>query len=430
MKKNISNWGLFPSVKTEKITGKTTKSVSEEIKSFDKIIARGNGRCYGDASLQNHIFSTLTFNHYLTFDKTTGILSCESGVLLDNIVKDFVPKGYFLPITPGTKFITIGGAIASDVHGKNHHKDGCFSDFLESFKLVDHNGITHFCSKTENIELFWSTIGGMGHTGIITEAQFYLKKIESRYIRQESIKAKNLKEIFDLFEKSNEWTYTVAWIDCLQKGKTLGRSILLRGEHAKSTELSVNQLSLENPVSKPKNVPFFFPNFVLNKFGVKLFNFLFYYKQIRKFKSNFIDLETYFYPLDSIHNWNKIYGKKGFIQYQFVIPKHAGYEGMSEVLNKISQSGEGSFLAVLKLFGSNNPLATNSFPIEGYTLALDFKLNDKLPILIKELDSIVQKYKGRIYRAKDALSTPDLTNYVTSETNTKFVSLQSERYKK
>lgn len=427
--KKVTNWGNFPIVEKEIKSEDALSKIQDFVKNRNEIIARGNGRCYGDASLAEHIFSTKRLNKFISFDRLNGIIECESGVLLADILEISVPQGYFLYVTPGTKFISIGGAIASNVHGKNHHAEGCFSEYVLSFKLLNENCEIINCSREENSEKFWATIGGMGLTGIIISAKFKLKNIESVYIRQESIKAENLDEIFKLFEESEDWTYNVAWIDCLQKGKNMGRSILLRGEHAFVHELPEKYKN--NPLEirpKPKpTIPLYFPNFVLNRVSVKIFNWLYYTKQTQKIIKNFVDYETFFYPLDFINNWNKIYGKTGFIQYQMVIPKENGKKGMKKILETISASGNGSFLAVLKLFGKNNPKAYNSFPIEGYTLALDFKVNSKLKSLVNNLDEIVEEFGGRIYLTKDSMSKSSLTNYLKNIENPKFVSLQHKR---
>jgi len=425
----VTNWGNFPVVEKEIRSEDTTEKIKEFVRSNNEIIARGNGRCYGDASLSEHIFSTKRLNKLISFDRLNGVFECESGVLLSEILEVAVPQGYFLYVTPGTKFITLGGAIASDVHGKNHHAEGCFSEYVLEFSLLNENGDVLKCSRTENIEKFWATIGGMGLTGIILSAKFKLKNIETAYIRQESIKAENLDAIFELFDESESWTYNVAWIDCLQKGKNIGRSIMMRGEHAFQHQLP--EKLKQNPLrlkSKPiPTIPFYFPDFVLNNITVKIFNFLYFNKQSKKEVKNFVDYETFFYPLDVVNDWNKIYGKSGFIQYQMVIPKAAGKEGMRKILETIALSGNGSFLAVLKLFGDNNPLAYNSFPLEGYTLALDFKVNSKLKKLVEKLDQIVEDYGGRIYLTKDSMSKSSLTNYLQNVQNPKFVSLQHKR---
>lgn len=426
----VTNWGNYPVVEKEMRSEDSLTGIRNFLQNNNEVIARGNGRCYGDASLAEHIFSTKRLNKFISFDRLNGIIECESGVLLSDILEITVPQGYFLYVTPGTKFVSIGGAIASDVHGKNHHAEGCFSEYVLEFDLMIENGNVLKCSREENSDKFWATIGGMGLTGIILSAKIKLKNIETAYIRQESIKAANLDEIFKLFDESEDWTYNVAWIDCLQKDpKHIGRSILMRGEHALKAELPKNLQSNSLRLKKKMmpTVPFYFPGFVLNNLSVKLFNLLYWNKQQKKEVHNFVDYETFFYPLDVVNDWNKIYGKGGFIQYQMVIPKKQGREGMEKILKTIAESGNGSFLAVLKLFGKNNPQAYNSFPFEGYTLALDFKVNSKLKKLITQLDDIVEQFGGRIYLTKDSMSRPSLTNYLQNVNSPKFVSLQHKR---
>lgn len=427
---NITNWGKYPVVKTNFHITSDVKEIIKIIKNSTSIITRGNGRSYGDNSLNSdHILSTLRLNKFLSFDRENGIFECESGVILSDILDVIVPEGYFLPVTPGTKLITVGGAIGSDVHGKNNHSEGCFGDYLIDFKIITQDGEIKKCSREENSDLFWNTIGGMGLTGIIISAKFTLKRIQTAYIKQKVLKAENLEEIFKFFEECENWTYSVAWIDCLQKGNQMGRSILMVGEHAKLSELPTQWK--ENPLQTKKklklNVPFDFPSFVLNTWSVKAFNFLYYLKQRKKIISNVVDYDTFFYPLDAINNWNRIYGKNGFIQYQFIIPKKVGKEGMTEILKTIAKSGQGSFLAVLKLYKKGNINAHNSFPIDGYSLALDFKINKKLPFLVKELDEIVEYYGGRIYLAKDSMSKKSLIDYVKVPETGKFDSLQRKR---
>ena len=291
----VTNWGNFPVVEKEIKSEDSVDRIKDFVRNNNEVIARGNGRCYGDASLSEHIFSTKRLNKFISFDRLNGIIECESGVLLSQILEIIVPQGYFLYVTPGTKFISVGGAIASDVHGKNHHAEGCFSEYVEAFSLLNENSEVITCSRTENTDKFWATIGGMGLTGIILSAKFKLKNIETAYIRQESIKAQNLDEIFKLFEESESWTYNVAWIDCLQTGKNIGRSILMRGEHAFKHELpkklQQNPLRLKQKFI-PK-VPFYFPDFMLNKWSVRLFNYLYFNKQKRKEIKNFVDYETF-----------------------------------------------------------------------------------------------------------------------------------------
>ncbi len=428
-KVKVSNWGNYPMVEKEVIADDNLIKIKEYVRTRQQIIARGNGRCYGDASLAENIFSTSRLNKFISFDRLNGNIECESGVLLSDILQVVVPQGYFLAVTPGTKYITVGGAIASDVHGKNHHAEGSFSDYVLSFELINSEAEVLTCSREENADLFWATVGGMGLTGIILSAKLQLKNIETSYIRQETIKAKNLDEIFQLFDESENWTYNVAWIDCMQKGENIGRSLMMRGEHALRAEL-LPKLQ-KNPLALKKDhiatLPFYLPEFLLNSFSIRLVNWFYYRKQSSDFKANIVHYEPFFYPLDVLGEWNKMYGKKGFIQYQMVLPKNSGKQGMREILETIAHSGNGSFLAVLKLFGKQNQHAYNSFPMEGYTLALDFKVNKKLPALIQALDAIVEKYGGRIYRTKDSMSKSSLTSYLKNVENTRFSSLQSER---
>lgn len=407
MKKQIANWGNYPSIESdEKLFTFTEETVAyvQENKSF---ITRGNGRCYGDASLADHTLSTLKFNKILFFDADNGFFECQSGLTLDKILTIIVPKGWFLPVTPGTKFITVGGAVASDVHGKNHHIDGCFSAHVTEMDVAGTDGKIITCSKNENADLFWATCGGMGLTGIILRVKFDLKKIETSYIKQKQIKAKNLEEIIRLFDEYKHYTYSVAWIDCLKKGKSFGRSILMLGEHATLDDLPAGKK--DKPLQLPKNkqitFPFNLPSFVLNKLTVKAFNFLFYGKNFKREINNVVSYEPFFYPLDAILHWNRGYGKKGFIQYQFVLPLESK-EGLIEILKRISDKGLGSFLAVLKVFGKQDDLI--SFPMEGFTLALDIPVRKGLFEVLDELDQLVLNYGGRLYMSKDARMKPEV----------------------
>lgn len=402
MKKKIANWGNYPVMESNEVQFRSISELQQIVSSSTTAIARGNGRCYGDASLSDTTISTLKYDKLLSFDKVNGVLECQSGVTLDQILEVVVPAGWFLPVTPGTKFVTIGGVVASDVHGKNHHVDGAFSRHVINIRLMLSDGRIINCSKYENADLFEATCGGMGLTGVIVSVKFRLKKIETSYINEKKIRVDNLEELINLFEENKHYTYSVAWIDCLKKGKDFGRSVLMLGEHAKVNELT-DQQKTKGALALPKNksipFPINLPSFVLNNFTVKLFNFLFYHKNFKKEKNSIISYEPFFYPLDAILNWNRGYGKKGFVQYQFVIPTK-NKEGLITILKKISDKGWGSFLAVLKMFGEQRDLI--SFPIEGYTLALDFPVRKGLFDFLDELDEIVLQYNGRIYLSKDA----------------------------
>ena len=397
MKGNITNWSLYPKVYTEVHEPKNFEEVIELILNKDNLIARGNGKCYGDASLSKNIISTIHLNKIIALDTETGIIRCEAGVLLSTVLELIVPKGYFLPVTPGTKQITIGGAFASDIHGKNHHVEGVFSDHVTEIKLVNANG--EIITTKSNEDLFLQTAGGLGLTGCIIEVSLKLKKIETSYIKQTSIKANNLEEIFNLFEENKEFTYSVAWIDCLARGKDIGKSILLLGEHATMNEVNKLENKLKLHQKPFLNVPFYFPSFFLNSFFIKLFNKIYY---LQRQGTSIVHYDPYFYPLDKINNWNKIYGKRGFVQYQFVLPKEQSYEGVKSILKILSKNNLGSFLAVLKLFGKSHEDRYLEFPIEGYTLAVDIKITDSLWGILDQLDEIVNRLGGKIYLTKDA----------------------------
>lgn len=401
MKKVIANWGNYPTLESDEKTFSFEEDLHELIQSSRNYIPRGNGRCYGDASLAEQTINTVKYNRILSFDTALGIFECQSGIRLDQILDVIVPQGWFLPVTPGTKFITVGGAVGSDVHGKNHHVDGNFSHHVIEMDVILPSGDLLTCSPHVNKDLFDATAGGMGLTGIITRVKFQLKKIETSYIRQKQLKAENLEEVIRLFEEYKDYTYSMAWIDCLKQGKNFGRSILIVGEHAEVNELNQEQkkFPLRLPKKKKISFPFNLPSWVLNKFTIKAFNFLYYGKNLKKEINNIIPYEPFFYPLDAILHWNRGYGKKGFVQYQFVVPLNAR-QGLIEILNRISDKGMGSFLAVLKVFGNKETLI--GFPMEGYTLALDFPVRDGLFEFLDELDTIVLKYGGRLYMSKDA----------------------------
>jgi decaprenylphospho-beta-D-ribofuranose 2-oxidase len=405
MKKKIANWGNYPAIESEEKSFAFDEQLQELFRTEAHFIARGNGRCYGDASLADVTISTLKYDKVLSFDTKNGIFECQSGITLDQVLEVIVPEGWFLPVTPGTKFITIGGAVASDVHGKNHHVDGCFSHQIVEMDVLTGNGETFTCSFTCNSDLFEATCGGMGLTGVVTRVKFRLKKIQTSYIKQKQIKAENLEEVIRLFDENKHYTYSVAWIDCLKKGKEFGRSILMLGEHATIDELDEKQKKdpLKLPGKLQISLPFNLPWWLLNSFTVRAFNFLFYVKNFRKETSSVISYEPFFYPLDAILHWNRCYGKKGFVQYQFVLPLEAK-QGLIDILHRISEAGMGSFLTVLKIFGKQESLI--SFPKEGYTLALDFPVRKGLMEFLDQMDEIVLRYGGRLYMSKDARMKP------------------------
>jgi FAD/FMN-containing dehydrogenase len=436
----IGGWGRYPMIDANIHSFASEEEAAALVRGVIDAIPRGLGRSYGDSSLAENILLTLRMNRFLSFDENSGLLACEAGVSLAEILEIFVPRGWFLPVTPGTKFVTVGGAIASDVHGKNHHVDGSFSDHVVSFDLMLPDGKIVSCSRRGNTDLFRATAGGMGLTGIILRASFHLKRVESAYIRQRSVRAQNLNEIMDLFESHRHYTMSMAWIDCLSGGRSLGRSIMMVGEHATARDCdSVGITSPLHPANKLKlNVPIDFPAFALNSLSVRAFNQLYYSKHLKRVKEGVIPYDPFFYPLDSIHNWNRIYGKRGFTQYQFVLPNESSAEGLRDILKRIAKSGMGSFLAVLKQFGKGNANYI-SFPKAGYTLALDFAIDPYLFRLLDELDKMVLNYGGRIYLTKDVRMKhyafvhgyPDLNKFLKIvhkyNRNHRFESLQSKR---
>ena len=396
----LRSWGRYPYHPQnpnkiywrDEITGKL-ETVS--VKNGDTL-AFGNGRSYGDSCLakSGQVIHTKSLNRFIAFDMESGIIKVESGVTIEEILNVSIPKGWFVSVTPGTKYVTVGGAIANDVHGKNHHEKGTFGCHVTKFGLIRSGEREVTCSKNENVELFNATIGGLGLTGIVSWAEIKLIKIKSSLIEKTTMPFGSLDEFFEVSNKNDEKNdYSVAWIDCLAKGKKLGRGIYFTGNHCKNG-------SLEIPDKKKASMPFSPPFSLINKFSLKIFNSLYY--NLHRRKNGKSSYDDFFYPLDHINNWNKVYGKNGFQQYQCVIPKEKARDGIYEILKTISRAKSGSFLAVLKNFGNMQSPGLLSFPMEGTSLALDFSQGDYLKELFGNLDKIVVKFGGRIYPAKDA----------------------------
>lgn len=404
----LSGWGRYPEIEAKVAEPRNTDELLALVQKGNAI-ARGNGRAYGDSaiSIENTI-EMKHFNRILAFDAFNGQLVAEAGVLLADVIKVFLPRGWFPSVTPGTKFVTLGGMIAADIHGKNHHKDGSFGNYVEWIEVITTNGKLQRCSKIENKELFEWTIGGMGLTGIILRCAIRLRPVSSAWIKQSTLVADNINHTIDLFEQSQNATYSVAWIDCLQKGNKLGRSLVMLGEHAEADLIPIKfrKQPLIAPIKRKLRIPLEFPSWFLNRLNVRVFNTLYYWNGKRKSQRQLIDWDSYFYPLDGILGWNKIYGKQGLAQYQCVIPLLHAEQGLSELLQAISSAGASSFLGVLKRFGFQE--SRFSFPMEGYTLALDFPINKKTLRLMSELDRITLKYNGRFYLAKDSRVSRDV----------------------
>lgn len=400
--KNYQSWGRYPKINKDKQDVYHVYSDSFSFPDLNEndsasFLAYAQGRSYGDVCLNEDgiLLDTQHLDHFIDYDKEKGILRCEAGITFETILQLIIPHNWFLPVTPGTKYISVGGAVANDVHGKNHHKVGTFGRYVLKLELLRSNGERIICSPTENTELFNATIGGLGLTGLINWVEFSLKKISGSDIEQEAFRFNNLNEFYTLSDESNKnWEYTVAWIDCLASGDELGRGLFMRGNHCPSNtkhEFKTSKLS----------IPFNAPSFLLNKYTVRAFNHLYFKKPIKQHSR--IDYDPFFYPLDAISNWNKLYGKKGFMQYQCVIPSEHREVAMTEMLSIISESGQASFLAVLKEFGDIKSPGMLSFPRPGTTLALDFPNRDQATLeLLNQLDVITLKYSGSVYPAKDA----------------------------
>jgi decaprenylphospho-beta-D-ribofuranose 2-oxidase len=368
------------------------------------LLGRGQGRAYGDAASNsgNVCLDFTPSDRFLGFDAKRGLLHAEAGVTLEQILNEFIPRGWFLPVTPGTKYPTLGGCVACDVHGKNHLS---ISNYLERLHMLLADGSYVTCSPKEKPDLFWATTGGMGLTGLILSVELRLQPIESSYLRYEGIKANNLEEIFRLFEESETCPMTVAWIDCLAQGRTLGRSIMMRGEFARKADLKTSarrRQALAVSHNPKLIVPINFPAMSLNRFTVAAFNAVYFGKHPKRVEA-IMDYDSFFYPLDSVLQWNLIYGKPGMVQYQFLIPSKHSFEGIKTLLEAISATGKASFLAVLKKFGPMKPQGPISFPVPGYFLALDFPVgNGEILKHMERWDELVLKFGGRIYLAKDA----------------------------
>ena len=409
--RSLSGWGRFP-VETcpvfrpEKRAGVAAILASGAEPSY---IARGLGRSYGDAALNSSgaVICFERLNRLIAFDPATGVLECEAGVPLADILDSFLPRGFFLPVTPGTKFVTLGGAIANDIHGKNHHRVGTISSFVLDFRLLTPQGDVITCSREQNAEVFWATAGGAGLTGLLLSARIRLQRVETAYVRVDYLKVPHFEEaIAAMAESDHLYEFSVAWIDCLAAGKALGRSVLMRANPATPNDLPAR---FGDPLSagrrSERSLPFDFPPGLLNGFTVGAFNSLFYSLH-RTASGRIVDFESFFYPLDSILDWNRMYGRRGFVQYQLAFPLESSRAGLAEVLERVSASGRGSFLGVLKLFGnaSAGPL---SFPFPGYTLALDLPVSAGLVPFLRDLDALVLRHGGRLYMAKDAVTTAE-----------------------
>ena len=367
-------------------------------------IARGLGRSYGDAAVNAHggVLLLEHYNHLLAFSPDEATIDCQAGVTLGEILEVIVPRGLFLPVTPGTKFVTLGGAIAADVHGKNHHRDGNLSNYIVDLELMLADGQRVVCSPRENAQLYWATVGGMGLTGVILRAKIRLLAIESAYMQTECRRLAHLDELLAAFPTSdNEFRYSVAWIDGLATGRQFGRSVLMLGNHAKPDDLKPSRRAapLQLPSHHYFSVPCHAPGWFLRQATVRAFNAWTYFRHPPH--RRVVDLDRYFYPLDRLWHWNRMYGRRGFIEYQAVLPEAEARRTLIRLLERIQASDHAPCLAGLKATGAKSQ-GLLAFLEPGYTIGMDFPYRDGLIELLHELDALVLDAGGRIYLAKDA----------------------------
>ncbi|MEC7843721.1 MAG: FAD-binding oxidoreductase [Candidatus Latescibacterota bacterium] len=408
-RKNITGWGRFPVVAAIRRGARSLEDLVRFAREREPLLAQGSSLSYGDASLSGRLISALPLNRLLSFDSSEGVLCAEAGITLEEIIRFALPRGWFLPVTPGTKFVTLGGCICADVHGKNHHVDGSIGSFVREIHMVLAGGTEIRCSPQQNSELFEATVGGMGLTGFVYAATVGLRRVQSAFLQVRTEKTSDLESTCrTLLATQSEYTYSVAWIDTFPGATRRGRGLVMLGRHAPAEEGDpTDPLRLHSPPRA--SVPDCVPAFLVNRFSGRVFNALYYRRQWRRQADSVVHYDPFFYPLDALANWNRLYGRGGFLQYQFVVPFDSPDEGASggegaieEVLGLLARRGFGSTLAVLKTFGPQRGLL--SFPTAGLTLALDFPLgNGRIVQTLDEVTKMVVRAGGRVYLAKDAV---------------------------
>ena len=400
----LAGWGRFPVLDCRLERLREAAELRALAAGSDTLIARGAGRSYGDAALNPDLtLSLLPLDRMQAFDPATGLLTCESGVLLADILQTFVPRGWFPPVVPGTRFVTVGGMIAADVHGKNHHRDGSFGAHVEALTLACADGAIRECSRAAHADLFRATVGGLGLTGVILSARLRLQPVASAFVRQETLPARDLDETLDRFEESREWPFSAAWIDGLAGAARRGRALLTRGRFLERSALPAPAaLAWPAAAARRPRVAVDAPAALLNRISVGLFNAL-RYRRGSAGGVRTVHGERFFFPLDGLEHWNRLYGRRGFVQYQCVLPRGASAAGIAALLDR--SAGQGPFLAVMKLLGAAGE-GLMSFPMDGHTLSLDFPLRRGTLRLLDELDEITHGCGGRVYLAKDARCAP------------------------
>lgn len=403
----LTGWGRYPRFETRLFAPFSAFEAANLQRDLDGSIARGAGRAYGDAAIgAASCISALRLDRFHHFDESEGRLTVEAGAMLSDIIAACLPRRFFPPVVPGTKFVTVGGMIAADIHGKNHHGAGSFGDHVESFDLALPTGEIKTCSPQENVDLFVATIGGMGLTGTILKATFKLLPIETTWIRQETVVARNLGESIAILTARDEAPYSAAWIDCLASGAALGRSLIYLGRHAAKSDVEALAAGAQSDDAPGRarrlSVPIDLPGFTLNRWSVAAFNEVYFRKGAAAAGPPFLNkIDPFFFPLDGVLNWNRIYGRRGFLQHQSVIGAERAEAAIGEILTLFARRGNASFLAVLKKLGPAGR-GLLSFTAPGFTLALDLAIDEGVFAFLDEIDKIVVAAGGRIYLAKDA----------------------------
>lgn len=381
--------------------GREIRSEDFEAVTRGAALSRGLGRSYGDSSLpaspQDRVASSLLADRILAFDPATGLLRAEAGLSLQAVNRLFLPRGFFSPVTPGTQLITLGGMVAADVHGKNHHRDGTFGAHVARLRLRVADGRVLWCSPAEEPDLFRATIGGMGLTGHVLEVECRLARIPSPWIVAESERVPDIDGYVEALKTSaREWPQTMGWIDCLSRGRGLGRGILFRGRWAEPHEAKAG---MPQPLRRP-SLPFVLPGFAVNPLSIRAFNAALYASHVPRVKRGIQHPEEFFFPLDAIGHWNRLYGPRGFTQYQCVLPEAAGHGAARRFLELLTAQGGASMLCVIKDCGAEGT-GLLSFPRPGISIALDIPIRDGTQALVDALNEVVIAEGGRIYLAKD-----------------------------
>ncbi|NBX02777.1 MAG: FAD-binding oxidoreductase [Alphaproteobacteria bacterium] len=438
----LSGWGICGGVACKSYRPEKRRDVLAILAEHEgSLLARGQGRSYGDASLQPAgTVRTTRLDHVISFDESQGILRAQAGMTLADVMALFIPRGWFPPVIPGTRHISLGGAFACNVHGKNHFRDGDFAEHVLSISLLLADGSTVVCSPEQNADLFWATAGGMGMTGIIEELTLKLRPVTSCSLRSVTSRIANIEEMVAAFEAAkNTADYMIGWLDHMATGANIGKGLFSAANHIYPADGGQPLSDFKAPQTK-LSVPIFFPPFVLNRYSMAVHNWLRFQQYKHAQKTETVNFDGFFHPLDAIANWNKLYGKRGFYQYQLMIPDSPNAAAlMREFLGSLQEQKQFSFLGVIKYHRESKGLMT--FSTRGYSIALDFPNTERVRALLPQMDAWVAKHGGRVYLAKDALLSAEhfrqmypsadawLSTVQKYDPQNRFTSLMSERLK-